>query len=90
MAKGQFLSRHQRGIVRRYYLHKASMQVQKLETLTSDLALDPASDKLWARAAQLLAAIECDPPLPASAIDTLIAARSVERLAELVSSLAAR
>ncbi|MEQ9459759.1 MAG: hypothetical protein RIG82_02235 [Phycisphaeraceae bacterium] len=54
MAKGQHLSRHQKGIVKRYYEHKDTIALDKLQEVVSELYLaesDAKRKKLWAAAA---------------------------------------
>ncbi|MEM7623899.1 MAG: hypothetical protein AAF235_11940 [Planctomycetota bacterium] len=90
MAKGEPLSRYQTGIVKRFYHYRDGQLVMKLQELVSELAMDPASDRLWKRAETTLAKVEIDPPLPAGAVAEALGARSVEKLAELVQTLHAR
>jgi hypothetical protein len=92
MAKGQYLSRYQKGIVRRFYHHRAAIQVTRLQELTSDLALAEGkkADGLWKRAGDTLRKLETDPPIPESRISTLLESRDVAALATLVGELHAR
>lgn len=90
MAKGQHLSRYQEGIVRRYYQHRDSTQVQRLEALVSDLAMDPASDKLWDKAGKALAALKLEPPFPPARIEQVVRDRKVASLATLIAEIARR
>lgn len=92
MAKGQHLSRHQQGIVRRFYLHRGSILLTRLQELTSDLAIAEGKklDTLWKRAADTLGKLETEPPIPASRIETIVGARDVAGLATLVGELHAR
>jgi len=39
MARGQYLTPHQKGIVKRYYEHKDTLATQKLGEIVSDLFL---------------------------------------------------
>ena len=53
MAKGQHLTPHQKGIVKRYYENKETIQTQKLGEIVSDLYMtdDPKDKKrLWKKA----------------------------------------
>lgn len=52
MAKGQYLSSHQKGIVRRYYTHRETLLLTKLQEAVTELFLaekDPASAKMAAK-----------------------------------------
>jgi len=92
MAKGQYLSRHQQGIVRRFYHHRGTILVTRLQELTSDIAVAEGkkADQLWKRAGDTLRKLETDPPIPGSRIDTLIEKKDVAALAQLVGELHAR
>jgi len=48
MARGQFLSPYQKGIVKRYYEHKDDLMTQKLGELVSDIYLNTSEKKAWA------------------------------------------
>jgi len=88
MAKGQDLSRHQQGIVKRYYEHRGTIMSNKLQELVSDLALCEDAKKreaLWGRVEKALANLKVD----AKTADAVLKSRSVERLAELVARLGA-
>ncbi|HLX63579.1 MAG TPA: hypothetical protein VKX17_20080 [Planctomycetota bacterium] len=53
MAKGQFHTGYQKGIIKRYYEHKDDINTQKLSEIVSDLYLEtnPAKQKrLWSSA----------------------------------------
>ena len=50
MAKNQYLSPHQKGIVKRYYEHKGSIASQKLGEVVSELYLcesEKKANRLW-------------------------------------------
>ncbi len=88
MAKGQYLSSYQRGIVNRYYSNLDTITLQKLQEAVSELYLKPAgkgADKLWKTVEGALAKAGA----PADQATRVIAARDVEGLAKLVGSLAA-
>ncbi len=88
MAKGQYLSHHQQGIVKRYYNHLDSITLTKLSELVSDLAVATeakAAEKLWKRAGEALAKSGVAP----EAVAALMTSRSVEQFAKLVGELAA-
>jgi hypothetical protein len=89
MAKGQYLSHHQQGIVRRYYDHIDTLTLSKLAELVSDLAVvdggpmgKPAA-KLWTRAKAALAKAGVEP----ARIDAIAGAGDVAALAALVGEL---
>ncbi|MBZ0171154.1 MAG: hypothetical protein K8E66_02120 [Phycisphaerales bacterium] len=92
MAKGQHLSRYQKGIVRRFYLNRGSILVSRLEELTSDLALAEGKkqDSLWKRVGDTLGKLETEPPIPDSRIETILSNRDVAALAGLVGELHTR
>lgn len=53
MAKGQFHTGYQQGIIKRYYEHKDDINTQKLGEIVSDLYLETNAAKqkrLWASA----------------------------------------
>lgn len=88
----QHLSRYQKGIVRRFYLHRGAILLNRLQELTSDLAVAEGRrlDTLWKRAADTLGKIETDPPIPESRINTILETRDIAALATLVGELDAR
>lgn len=92
MAKGQHLSRYQQGIVRRFYLHRGSILLTRLQELVSDLALAEGTkaDTLWKRAGETLGKLETEPPLPKSRIELILSNRDVSGLAKLVGELQTR
>jgi len=85
MAKGQDLSRHQRGIVKRYYEHRDSIMATKLSEIVSDLYLAEGkkADRLWERAATALKNTDADPKRAASVVER----RDLKGLAELAAKL---
>ncbi len=87
MAKGQHLTPHQRGIVRRYYNSLDAVTLQKLQELVSDLylATDAKAARLWEQAERHLARAGADAVRTAR----ILGARDVKALAELVGELAA-
>ena len=85
MAK-QDLTKHQQGIVRRYYEHHDTIHIGKLQELISELYLaspGKTADKLWKRAEQALAQTGANPAKAAA----ILQARNVQALAALVESL---
>lgn len=86
MAKGQHLSKHQTGIVKRYYRNLDTITLTKLGELVSDICLctDPKKlDKLWDRAKLALEKIEVDKV----AVDRAFSTRDVKLLATIVNKL---
>lgn len=86
MAKGQWLTPHQKGIVRRYYEHKDALTVQKLGEIVSELYVckdETRAGRLWrsARTALLNAGVH------KTRVEDVVAARNLERLARLVQEL---
>jgi hypothetical protein len=85
---GRDLSRHQQGIVRRYYEHIDTIALQKLSEIVSDLYLaeGAAATRLWnsARAA-LGKLVPADDPR----VVKVLSVRSVTGLARLVNELSA-
>lgn len=92
MAGGRDLTRHQQGIVKRYYLHRGSIVLDRLQSLVSELYLASGTraDTLWNRAAKDLRSIECDPPLPRSRVDEIVDGRDPAALAQLVTEMQTR
>lgn len=88
MAKGQHLTRHQQGIVRRYYDNRDTLMAQKLGEIVSDLFLaagdEKKSAKLWDRARQALANTEAGDAKTLRIIES----RDLQALARLVNELA--
>ena len=86
MAKGQFLTPYQKGIVRRYYEHKETLMTQKLGELVSELYVcqdERRAGRLWERARRALLNAGAN----RVAVEKLLADRSVERLAKMVGEL---
>lgn len=79
MAKGQHLTPHQKGIIKRYYENKETIQTQKLGEIISDLyvATDPKDKKrLWkkARTALLNAGVH------EGKVEKLVESRDIDKL----------
>ncbi len=88
MAKGQYLSKHQQGIVKRYYEHADARVAAALQETLSDLYLAApgnAADKLWKKLCDTLAKAGVD----ASRTGALLASRDIKAAAELVNRLTA-
>ena len=86
MAKNQFLSPYQKGIVKRYYEHKDTIANQKLGEIVSELYLcesEKKANRLWKSAKTALINAGAN----SVAVEKLMADRDVERLAKMVSKL---
>ncbi len=86
MAKGQWLTPHQKGIVRRYYEHQDNMANQKLSEIVSDLYLcedDKQAARLWKGAHTALV----NAGVNKARAERIVAARDLKGLAKLVSEL---
>jgi hypothetical protein len=78
-------SRHQQSIIKRYYSNSASVSMQRLAELVTELYLSEGAKrkKLWAFAAQALSKLE----VPASRLKMVLESEDPAKLAELVSEL---
>ena len=86
MAKGQFISAHQKSIVRRYYEHQDDRCSQKLGEVVSDLYLETNSAKvkrLWESADAALRGMGANP----ARVNKIVAERNLPALAKLVEEL---
>lgn len=86
MAKGQHLSRHQQGIVRRYYEHLDTITLQRLGEIVSDLYLADSpkkTEQLWKRAEKALAKAAANE----QAVRATLQSRDVTKLARLVNEM---
>jgi hypothetical protein len=86
MAKGQFLSGHQKGIVKRYYENKDNISTQKLGEIVSELYLEtsPAKVKrLWASAETALVNLGASK----ARVEKIVAEKNLQALAKLVEEL---
>lgn len=88
MAKGQHLTSHQRGIVKRYYANLDTLTLPKLQEIVSDLyvAEPKAATKLWDKAGQLLAKAGVEP----AQIERSVGKKDAQELARLVGELAGK
>ncbi|MFM9958388.1 MAG: hypothetical protein ACKVZJ_09930 [Phycisphaerales bacterium] len=87
MAKGQFLTNHQQGIVKRYYEQRDTIALQRLGELVSELYLADTptkTEKLWKQAESALA--KCGAAKPD--IAKVLASKKPEALAVLLKKLA--
>ena len=80
-------SKHQQGIIKRYYANMDKIQVQKLSELVTELYLADGKkrDKLWKTAASAMEKIG----IPKQQIDHLVGSNKPELLAALVQELSA-
>ena len=86
MAKGQHLSRHQKGIVNRYYEHRDTIMLGKLGEAVSELYLcdsEAKAKKLWKSVETALTNLKVPPARAAK----LIASRDVKGLAALLQEV---
>ncbi|MEM7755513.1 MAG: hypothetical protein AAF297_07730 [Planctomycetota bacterium] len=92
MAGGREYSNYQRKLINRYYNHKDSILVVRLQELASELYLAEGkeADRLWVRAEKALAGLNTDPPLPADTVRTILETKDPAKLAELMTTLATR
>lgn len=82
MAKGQHLTKYQKGIVNRYYEHKESINATKVAETVSELYLcdDPKkAARLWKTAELALTNLG----VPPAKIAPVVARKDVKALAEL-------
>lgn len=86
MAKGDFLSHHQKKIVNRYYEHRDTIMLNKLSEIVSDLYVCESEKKaasLWKSAG--IALDNCG--APPSRVSRVVESRDIKALAELVGEL---
>lgn len=86
MAKNEFHSPHQKGIIKRYYENIDDLSSQKLGELVSDLYLETVPLKkhlLWERARSALLHMKVDE----KRVEKIIASRDVLVLAKVVEEL---
>ena len=87
MAKGQHLSKHQRGIVNRYYEHRDTIALNTLGEIVSELYLADSAAKqkrLWDRAEKALANLVKEERLTDKRVQPVVQSRDLEGLAELI------
>jgi hypothetical protein len=80
------LTRHQRGIVNRYYEHKGTIHATKLGEIVSDICVetDPKKlDRLWKSAGEYLAKCGVEP----ATIAVTIPGRDLKFLADLAGAI---
>ena len=86
MAKGQHLTPHQKGIVKRYYENKETIQTQKLGEIVSELSVctdEKKRKRLWksARTALLNAGVH------EGKVEKVVNSGKVDKLAEVLSEV---
>jgi len=88
MAKGQYLTSYQQGIVKRFYAHRDTVLANRLQEIVSELAVaEPgkAADKLWQRAADTMLKAGADK----ADVEQITAPRKLAELARVAGELAA-
>jgi hypothetical protein len=86
MAKGQFHSDYQKGIIKRYYENKENISTQKLGEVVSELYLETSPAKvtrLWASAEAALLKLGANKVR----VEKIVAARDLQGLAKLTEEL---
>ena len=86
MAKGQFHTAHQKGIIKRYYENKGDINSQKLSEIVSDLYLEENAAKqkrLWASAETALINLGAN----AAQVEQIVAERNLGALAKMAEKL---
>ena len=78
-------SRHQQGIIKRYYENIDQVAWQRLSELVADLYLAEGKkrEKLWASAISFMQKLK----VPQTRIDAIVEKKDVQKLAELVKEL---
>jgi len=86
MAKGQFHSSYQKGIIKRYYEHKEDISSQKLGEIVSDLYLETDAAKAkrkWESAQTALLNLGANK----ARVEKIVADKNLQALAKLVEEL---
>ena len=86
MAKGQFHTAHQKGIIKRYYENKSDINSQKLSEIVSDLYLEENAAKqkrLWASAETALINLGANK----AQVEQIVAERNLPALAKMAEKL---
>lgn len=89
MSKNQSLTRHQQGIVKRYYEHLDSIAINRLAEAVSELYLATSEkkiEKLWEGVDKALAKTAASD----ARVKKIIMQRSVKDLAQLVGELSSK
>jgi len=86
VAKGQFHTAYQKGIIKRYYENKDDISSQKLGEIVSDLYLETDGAKAkrkWESAKTALLALGAN----AARVEKIVAEKNLQALAKLVEEL---
>jgi hypothetical protein len=86
MAKGQFHTAHQKGIIKRYYENKSDISTQKLGEIVSELYLETSPvkiERLWKSAEGALISLGANK----ARVEKIIAEKNLQTLAKLVEEL---
>ena len=86
MAKGQFHTAYQKGIIQRYYENKSDINSQKLGEIVSDLYLEtnPAKQKrLWSSAETALINLGANK----AQVEKIVADKNLAALAKMAENL---
>ncbi len=86
MAKGQYLNRHQKGIVKRYYENRETLATQKLGELVSELYLEENQKKrgrLWERVEKALLGAGVKKPR----VSRVVGQQDLKALADMVAEI---
>ena len=86
MAKGQFHSGYQKGVIKRYYENKDDISTQKLGEIVSELYLETSVakvERLWKSAEGALLKLGAN----AGRVEKIVAAKDLQALAKLVEEL---
>ena len=86
MAKGDYLTPHQKGIVKRYYDNRDDIMMQKLTEAVSDLYVcetEKEANRLWGKVETALGHV-CDKN---QRVKTICEERDLQALADLVNEL---
>ena len=86
MAGGREYSKHQQGIIRRYYDNRETIASGRLSELVTELYLatgDAQRDRLWKRVAKALQTARAEP----KRVERILESRDIERLAALVADI---
>jgi hypothetical protein len=86
MAGGREYSKHQKGIIRRYYDNRETIASGRLSELVSELYLATSAaqrDRLWKRVAQALQTARAEP----KRVERVLEGRDIKQLAALVADI---
>ena len=86
MAKGQFHSGYQKGVIKRYYENKDDISTQKLGEIVSELYLETSAakvERLWKSAEGALLKLGAN----SGRVEKIVAAKDLQAFAKLVEEL---